>query len=107
MYRYVLFFFSDKQATVCEYQEHTLECLPQQNIVIKNAEYGHIGISECIEVETRYFGCKVDISNLLEKKCPSSSCTIDANAEEIRKLNPCRKGLVVYIKMSYMCIDGE
>ncbi|ELU12090.1 hypothetical protein CAPTEDRAFT_227122 [Capitella teleta] len=97
----------EEKVTVCEHNAFTIECPAQQSIVIKKAEYGHIGISKCVEVDTGHFGCKIDVSSLLDENCQSSKCIIDANEEEIRKLNPCRRGLDVFIKLSYMCVDAK
>ena len=98
---------SEQTATICELKAQTISCSPQQSIVIKEAEYGHIGISECIEVDTGHFGCKIDVSSLLEQKCTGSSCTIDVNGPSLRQMNPCRRGLDVFLKLKYFCVDGK
>ncbi|ELU14265.1 hypothetical protein CAPTEDRAFT_224986 [Capitella teleta] len=98
----------EHRATICVYQEHSLQCPKQQSLVIRSAEYGHIGISECIEVDTGHFGCKVDVASVLESRCSGkTSCSISVSDESIRELNPCRKGLDVFIQLTYLCIDAK
>ncbi|ELU12091.1 hypothetical protein CAPTEDRAFT_227123 [Capitella teleta] len=100
--------WEEHHVTVCTFEEHTIECPAQNNIVIKDAEYGHIGISKCVEVDTGHFGCKVDVSYFIEQRCSGKqSCTILGADPELRQTNPCRKGLDVFIKMSYVCLDAK
>jgi hypothetical protein len=110
MCHYGMFWFqllAEQRATICELNPKTIECPSNQNIVIKKAQYGHIGISECVEVNTGHFGCVEDISTELENKCQSSKCLIDVHDGELRQHNPCRRGLDVFIQMEYFCIQGK
>ncbi|ELU12092.1 hypothetical protein CAPTEDRAFT_227124 [Capitella teleta] len=99
--------WKENHVTVCTLEEQIIKCPAHASIVIKQAEYGHIGISKCVEWDTGHFGCKVDASQFLEQRCSGKqSCTIDGTDPELRQANPCRKGLDVFIEMTYICMEA-
>lgn len=102
------FYLTVQTLTACDYEDVNLECPTDSSIVIKESEYGHIGISKCIEIDVGHFGCKADVADLLEERCAGkTACKIPALDGELRSRNPCRKGLLVFLQMSYICITGN
>lgn len=98
--------FAVNTMTACDYEDVNLECPNDSNIVIKEATYGHIGISKCVEFDLGHFGCKTDVVDFLDEKCAGKR-TCSVSDDELRDKNPCRKGLAVFLQMSYMCITGK
>ena len=93
---------------MCVDEVFSAQCPGQGSIIIKQAQYGHIGISKCIEVDTTHFGCKTSVLDMLSSKCSGKqTCEISETDPALRKLNPCRRGLVVFLEISYICIAGE
>ena len=107
-YHSIIFIFTVQKGIICDDEEFTAECPGQSSIIIQEAQYGHIAISRCIEFNTGYFGCKASILDLLSERCSGKqSCLINGQDPSIKQLNPCRKGLMVYMDITYRCISGE
>ena len=76
--------------------------------MFKDAQYGHIGISKCMEVDTGHFGCQISVLDILDARCSGKQeCEIAANDQTFRQMNPCKIGLDVFLELSYLCVDGE
>lgn len=103
---YCNFPFAVNTLTICAYEDVNLECPRDSSIVIKEAEYGHIGISKCIELDLGHFGCKADVTSFLDEKCAGKRICNIADDDELRSMNPCHKGLEVFLQMSYICVSG-
>ena len=97
-----------RKQTVCEYEELTVQCPGQSRIIMKEAEYGHIGISKCIDADIGHFGCKVNVLEILDGKCSGQqTCKIVASDPSLMNLNPCMKGLRIFLQFSYICVAGR
>lgn len=103
-----IFSLPEKQEIVCMDEIVPATCPVNNNIIIKEATYGHISLSKCIEVDTGYLGCKVDVLDLLSERCNGKqNCEINEDDDELRKKNPCRKGLLLFLQFSYICVPGR
>jgi hypothetical protein len=50
----------------------------------------------------------VSVADILVSKCNGrASCRVTENDEEFRKRNPCRKGLLVFLQIEYICLTGN
>ena len=76
--------------------------------MIGAAEYGHMAQGKCVKLDLGIFGCKADVTDILDQRCSGKrSCTVPVVDEELRNTEPCTVGILVYLKASYMCIKGR
>ncbi|ELU07866.1 hypothetical protein CAPTEDRAFT_224739 [Capitella teleta] len=91
----------------CDHETFQPQCNPDEHIVIISATYGHMQKGKCIELDTPYFGCQVDVKTLLGTLCSEKiSCSIRTNADVLRSTKPCSKGITVYLDATYACIKA-
>ncbi|ELU07870.1 hypothetical protein CAPTEDRAFT_224741 [Capitella teleta] len=96
----------EESRTICEHEEAFITCPRRHVIIIKQAIYGHLGISACVDFNTGHFGCNTSIIDSVNPKCTGhNTCRI--SEEDVRKRNPCRKGLDVFISLAFLCIPAE
>jgi hypothetical protein len=95
-------------AEYCENESFAPSCSPGETIVIGRAEFGHMAIGKCIEVNLGVFGCKVDVADILREECAGKqSCTISTDDPRLSNTRPCQKGILVYLKATYFCVKGK
>ena len=92
----------------CDYEAFEASCRNDETIIIGAAEYGHISVGKCVRKNLGQFGCKTDVSEMLNQRCSGKrSCSISVDDETLRNTEPCTVGILVYLKATYMCINGK
>lgn len=89
-------------------------------ILMKTATYGRMRIGRCITAkevdalgplvgqDARYLGCSANVLDVLDRKCSGSSeCEIRVADMSQESVTPCFPGLMVYLEVSYECINGQ
>lgn len=99
--------FFPESATVCEHESLVLTCPGDSIIIVSEAQYGHLGLSKCVDFNTGHFGCSANVTLLLNQKCAGKrKCEVSEQDKRIREMNPCRKGLDVFLLITYQCLNG-
>jgi len=87
---------------------------------MKSATYGRMRIGRCISStgvdalgplvgqDPRYLGCSVDVLDILDRRCSGrSQCDIVVAGMSLENATPpCFPELMVYLEISYECING-
>jgi hypothetical protein len=75
---------------------------------VTKALYGHIARGKCITEDLGFLGCQVDVSQLLRQKCDEKPvCSVEVDSKNLLDVNPCRRGLSVYLDVLHACIKGN
>ena len=92
----------------CDHETFQPRCNPDEHIVIISAIYGHMQKGKCIELDTPYFGCKKDVKHVLDSLCSGKvSCSVQTNADVLRRTKPCSRGILVYLDATFACVKGK
>ena len=63
---------------------------------------------KCVKLDFGHFGCKADVSNILELNCSGKKrCSLRVDDEVLRNVEPCPVGLSLYLKTTFMCVKGN
>jgi hypothetical protein len=85
-------------------------------IVIEEAYYGRRQIGKCIDAQeaadfahdTRGLGCFADVIKPLNARCSGKrQCEVRVPDAELEATRQCRKGLHMFLEVSYSCVAGE
>ena len=91
----------------CDYETFTLSCPEDKILIIGSAAYGQMGIGKCVEFDTGHLGCQADVRGTVDGRCSGKhSCELSVNDEALRNTAPCRRGVAVYLRVSYVCVKG-
>jgi len=94
-------------------------CLKNEVIIMKSAIYGRMKIGRCLLAEgrdlldanindPRFFGCSVDVLNILDKKCSGRNrCEIRGTDDDLERETPCHAALKSYLEADYDCAVGK
>ena len=94
---------------VCISEPFTAACPPRTVIIIRNALFGRMRSSRCIDFDTRDLDCYADVQPHLEAVCNGNSrCTIGTHIEKMRNayIGRCSKNLAPYLHIGYTCVPG-
>ena len=91
----------------CDYESFDASCSSGEHIIIASAEYGHMSQGKCVKLNTGLFGCKTDVTGILNERCSGKSlCSVDVQEKSLRDSDPCTAGILVYLKATYVCVKG-
>ena len=87
---------------------------------MKTAIYGRMHIGRCITAEEvvaqrrlagddpQILGCSADVLPMLDAKCSGKTdCNVRLSDIAAENIKPCFPGLVMYLEVSYECINGK
>jgi len=104
----------DGMQEYCQFETFEPRCWQSEVIVIKQAFYGRRHASRCTEAEgeefaqnPRYFGCSADVTSTLHARCSGKKqCEVRVFDPELANTKPCVSGLMMFLEVSYSCIEG-
>lgn len=95
-------------AEYCDHESFEASCSPGETVIIGGAEYGHMAKGKCVQVNLGVFGCRADVSDILNDHCTGKeSCSLRVDDEALRETKPCSVGISVYLKATYFCVKGK
>ena len=84
-----------------------MNCAADEIIVIGSATYGHMTLGRCVEFDTGHLGCQSDVYGILDNLCSGKRrCSIPVDDKAFRDTAPCRRGVDVYLQVSFSCVKG-
>lgn len=91
----------------CDHESFSANCASGEILQILDAQYGHIRIGKCIEADLGLFGCKAEVTDILQAACNGKrSCEISVNDNRFRNTQPCQKGVTLQVEARYACLSG-
>ncbi|ELU05604.1 hypothetical protein CAPTEDRAFT_217448 [Capitella teleta] len=88
----------------CYYEVFEADCGSNSSVIIGKALYGQMGIGKCVDFDTGYLGCQADVTDIVRARCHGKQqCILPADDEALRSTEPCRRGVQVYLEVSYLC----
>lgn len=85
-------------------------CAFSNKVLITQAKYGLIEASRCVDdvfADLGLLGCYANVTELIGSRCDNlNRCEIDGEDPEVVSSKSCKKGLPMYIDVTYVCIPG-
>ncbi|ELU10350.1 hypothetical protein CAPTEDRAFT_204006 [Capitella teleta] len=100
--------FQEITVQTCDNEVFQARCPYSQALLITQAKYGHIETSRCVDdifEELGSLGCYANITELIGSRCNSKNkCEIDGEDTDVMSSKSCKKGLPMYMDISYVCL---
>ncbi|ELU05617.1 hypothetical protein CAPTEDRAFT_228995 [Capitella teleta] len=91
----------------CDHESFSANCASGEILQILDAQYGHIRIGKCIEADLGLFGCKAEVTDILQAACNGKrSCEISVDDNRFRDTQPCQKGVTLQVEARYACLSA-
>ena len=86
----------------------TMRHLKPPVTMMKSLLLGHMAQGKCVQLDLGVFGCKSDVSQILDERCTGKrTCSLPVDDETLRSTEPCTPGILVYLKATFMCIKSK